>query len=195
MDNLKGYIILFASSFIVITAIMILLAFIRPQVFSLVTKAVPADSLSQHHVDSAKTVRPKSDSLHSPTGHDSLATKAQGDSSLAKVVEPRTEETQKSKEHIEDSTKAVFDRLAAMGVKPISSLPSDSDSLGESEKKTMVQIFELMDAESAAKILMNMDDYAVRQVLASMKSRQSAKILATLEPKQAARILKERKQQ
>ena len=62
----------------------------------------------------------------------------------------------------------------------------------ETERKKMVQIFEAMEAESAAKILMNMSDATVKQMLTTMKKRQSAKILAVLEPGQAARILKEK---
>jgi flagellar motility protein MotE (MotC chaperone) len=66
------------------------------------------------------------------------------------------------------------------------------DTLTESERKKMVQIFESMEPENAARILLNMSDAAVKQVLTTMKKRQSAKILAVLEPAQAARILKEK---
>jgi hypothetical protein len=186
---MKDYIIIFVSSFVSIAAIMVLVALIQPEFFSLVPGIVTTGDVQQH--DTTSVQRPPAGTLNAKV--------AQGEHALMKpfsdsaLVAGMNDTTAKPPAPTTD-TAVVSTQHPVFAPTPKAEPPlARTDSLSESELKRMVQIFESMDAENAAKILLNMDDFAIRQVLTSMKKRQSAKILSVLEPQQAARILKGRK--
>ncbi len=185
MAKFKDYILIFVSMFVSLVAIMVLLAMLEPRVFSLVPGTFP-DSLAHAPSDSTG-LSSHADSLESHKGPPAVT---------ANAIERRIDSLSKkgndlrqlsdSVAHQESKTKST-----AGGDVKLPAVPSAGpDTLSETERKKMVQIFEAMDAESAARILSNMSDDAVKQVITTMKKRQSAKILSVLEPKHAARILK-----
>lgn len=183
---------IFISSLVSTSALMVLLAMIDPKIFSLIPGAVPPDSLAQQPESSMAITQPNSDSVQSQQIQNVIGMTPLPDSSS-----PLTEINPQmlSSASPGNFSKNELHDLAKAEVKRSGSSPNRIDTLSESEKKKMVQIFESMDAESAVRILNNMDDYAVKQVLTAMKRRQSAKILAAFEPQQAARILNGRIQQ
>lgn len=178
MGSIKEYIPMFVSSFVSIAAVMVLLALVEPQFFSLVPGVVPVDSVT-HVADSTKvTIQPDS----------SVAHEKEPASSAHVAVDPSLTKTPSAAAH--DTTIDLQKKLAEAGIRVPSLTAAVRDTLSDYDKKKTVEILESMDAEKAAKILKNMDDYAIGQVIAAMKKRQSAKILAVLEPEQAARILR-----
>lgn len=186
MDALKEHIAIFLAMFVSLAALMTLLAMIEPRAFSLIPGAVP-DSLLYIGGDSTAVA----DSVPRTTGERSehaeqrtdTASHASGPLAPPPVVATKKEERRDS-----------FAVVSSVddGFKLPKGPPLGPDTLAESERKKMVQIFESMEPESAARILLNMSDAAVKQVLTTMKKRQSAKILAVLDPAKAARILKEK---
>jgi hypothetical protein len=190
MDNIKKYIPIFLSTFVSLAALMTLLAMIEPHAFSLVPGVIPdsslhasADSLANPDLtlDSSQTVEEN----HGAGDHAPVSAAANHDPGGNPVDEkPKGEKHDTAKVSVVTSVDNGFKLPTGPAVGP--------DTLTETERKKMVQIFEAMEAESAARILLNMSDAAVKQVLTTMKKRQSAKILAALQPEQAARILKEK---
>jgi hypothetical protein len=184
MDKLKEYIPIFLAIFVSLAALMTLLAMIEPRAFMLVPGAVP-DSLLHSSGDSTVVA----DSMvHVPVDvkehHEQQAEQVGDDVKKPATVHDNPQQQRRDSIAVVSS---VDD-----GFKLPTGPPIGPDTLTESERKKMVQIFESMEPESAARILLNMSDAAVKQVLTTMKKRQSAKILAVLEPAQAARILKEK---
>lgn len=177
MKELKEYIPIFVSMFVSIAALMVLLAMIEPNAFSLVPGAVPDSLLA---VDSV--LAPQSDSSSTTVEQKSVThEELSKQDSVSRTVAPQP-----------DTSRISVVASAEDGFK-FHPYPSPGpDTLAAGERKKMAQIFESMDPESAARILLNMSDTAVKQVLTSMKKRQSAKILAVLDPAKAARILKEK---
>lgn len=164
-----------------------LLALVQPQLFSVVTGLAESDSTAQQPSDSTQIKVAQRDSSQSLVIDSSMTLSRPVDS--PNVQEFPIVEISNPQPANPESLKTSVRRLTESGVK-VSAVPGGSkDSLAEVELKKMVQIFESMETESAARILSNMDEYAMRQVLTTMKRRQSAKILATLEAKVAARIL------
>jgi flagellar motility protein MotE (MotC chaperone) len=176
MKNLKNIIPIVGSLVVSLLAIAVLIAMVLPLVDESEIIPLVADSTAQASADSAaiKNEKPVADSTAVKTDH---ATKH--------------EESPKDSGNAADKT---IEKLKQHNVATVTDAQVVVDTLSDGETKKMVQIFESMDAESAARILKNMDDFAVRQVLTSMKRRQSAKILAELEPKRAAKILKGKEQ-
>ncbi|HXF99399.1 MAG TPA: hypothetical protein VNL69_01380 [Bacteroidota bacterium] len=192
---MKQLIPLLAASFVSLAALMVLLAFVWPQFFYIVPGIAPP--LTSTHADTlAAEVR---------SGVDSVTASADvtpGDTLMAPMSSKDTVQvTATSSAHLpvdsvrkqtsaEDSLRALVKTLQEIRDRFNKPAYVLSDSLTEAEVRTMAQIFEAMDPESAARIINNMDDHAARQVLTTMKKRQSAKILAAINPQQAARILK-----
>ncbi|MBX2989626.1 MAG: hypothetical protein KF749_00510 [Bacteroidetes bacterium] len=186
MSSTKQHIIIFLSSLASVTTLMVLTAIVEPKFFSLVPGTFPPDSTLQHHAvvsDSAGT----SGNLPDLMDDSSSSTTRQPDTARVQATPVATNAETKQ---LPEKTKGNMSGLK--GNAP-TIVPASVDTLEEAELRKMVQIFESMDPEVAARILMKMDEDAIRKVIARMKSRQSAKILATLEPEQAARILKGKK--
>lgn len=180
MGKVKEYIPFFVSSLISLSAIMMLLAMVYPEVFTIVPVIGYSAVADSTQVATADTLVAKPDSLQ----RDSHAVVAIDTSSM------RTSQVEfGTKNEGEDTTVNATQQLVQQGVRLPEVRKSNPDTLSDADKRKMVQIFESMDAENAARILLKMDDYAIRQVIAAMKKRQSAKILAVLEPDRAARIL------
>ncbi|MER3522570.1 MAG: hypothetical protein C4326_00520 [Ignavibacteria bacterium] len=182
------------SSLVTITALMVLIAFVYPQAFFLIPGLVPLELVQQTPAQQSDSTHPAADTTHSPPATESHA--AVQDSSRKPEVHStqqpsdRHAATSPSAVGESDSVKELVATIAHLRERLAKSATGSGDSLSDAEARTMAQIFEAMDPESAARILNNMDDFAVKQVLTAMKKRQSAKILAALNPKQAARILK-----
>ncbi len=175
MKNLKNYIPLAGSLAVSLLAIAALIAMVQPLVDQ--SEIIPFVPDSTMHGSAAH------DSL---LAHDSKPGKSSSDTTVPKDSHPADTKVLSQQAAHENP----LEKLKAQGIVTTDEVQQSSDSLNDDEKKKMVQIFEAMDAESAARILNNMDEFAVRQVITSMKRRQSAKILAEFEPKQAAKILK-----
>lgn len=184
MDKLKEYIPIFLAMFVSLAALMTLLAMIEPRAFMLVPGVVP-DSLLQSGGDSTVVA----DSMAHARADDKQRHEQQAEQVGEDVKRVPIAHDNKQEER-RDSVAVVSS--VDDGFKLPTGPPLGPDTLTESERKKMVQIFESMEPENAARILLNMSDAAVKQVLTTMKKRQSAKILAVLEPAQAARILKEK---
>ncbi len=182
MKNLKNLIPFVASLVVSLLAIAALIAMVQPLVEQSEIIPLVADSTGQSSL-SADSLQAKADSLHVTNDTSSVAL----DSTVAK-----TGDLTKVKGVPQDTLSAghTVAKLHEESIASLAEAKAVVDTLNDEEKKKMVQIFESMDAGSAARIMNNMDDFAVRQVLTSMKRRQSAKILSELEPKHAAKILK-----
>lgn len=176
MSGTKQYIIIFLSSLASVTTLMVLTAMVEPRFFSLVPGTFPPDSTQQHHAGI-------SDSMAS-MGDSSAPTSRQPDTAN---VQATTVATNGGINQLPEKVKGTVSELKG---NTSMTIPAPLDTLEEAELRKMVQIFESMEPEVAARILMKMDEQAISKVIARMKSRQSAKILATLDPEQAARILK-----
>ena len=175
MGKVKEYIPIALSIIISSAAIMALLAMIEPGVFSLAWGVVP-DSTALVAEDSIATAKTEMDSLSQHI--------------VAKNEQPVRLDSSTAALH--RGSESVRTAIAASDTTELPGFPPvGPDTLNAAERRVFAQIFDAMDAESAARILNNMNDKAVKQVLTAMKKRQSAKILAALDPKQAARILKE----
>lgn len=185
------YILIAVGSLVLQMVVMIVLLFVYPQVFSLVTDANP-QTASVGAADSTKSAAASKDSLAASPAADQPVHRIPSDSAMAHARTAASDSALRAMRQTNDSLKLALHRLADAGVKVPAAAPPRSDTLTEQETKKMVEIFESMEAESAARILNNMDDFAIKQILTAMKRRQSAKILAVLEPRQAARILKEK---
>ena len=187
MESVKSYIIMSASSLASVTVIMVVMALVHPRFFALVPGAFPADT-TEHKQGKPQRSEQSNSSLYSALTDSSFEGESLGDTTRPEQQsaesksgvqqQPLKESLTLSKENSDNTSK----------IEPVA-----ADSLAEAELRKMVQIFESMDPEVAARILTKMDERAIGQVIARMKSRQSAKILATLDPTQAARILKGRK--
>jgi flagellar motility protein MotE (MotC chaperone) len=184
MNKVKEHIAIFLAMFVSLAALMTLLAMIEPRAFTLVPGTVP-DSLLYIGGDSTAVADPISHAANAGKEHLDRQTEQ-----VHNEVKDLPLVVDKKKEERRDSIAVVSS--VDDGFKLPKGPPLGPDTLAESERKKMVQIFESMEPESAAKILLNMSDAAVKQVLTTMKKRQSARILAVLEPAQAARILKEK---
>jgi len=183
------------SSFVSLTAVMILLAFVWPQVFFLVPGIVPVEMVSQAAAETADSTKVSPDSLTANRAADSsgiaLSPQEKKDTNPVREqkLQPPPAGSVPSVSAERDSIKALMQTLAQLRERFSKPATERVDTLSEVEAKTMAQIFEAMEPSNAARILNNMDDYAVKQVLTRMKKRQSAKILSALDPQQAARIL------
>lgn len=192
---MKPIVPILISSFVSLTAIMALLAFVWPQAFYLVPGIVPAEIASPAPAKAEDSTRVLIDlpSAKQERGREALFSTLQRIDTSA-VEQQRLQappaKNEQARMAAQDSIKALMETLAQLQERFGKRASSKADSLSEAEARTMAQIFEAMDPASAAQILNNMDDHAVKQVLTTMKKRQSAKILAALDPQQAARILK-----
>lgn len=185
------FILIAVGSLVLQMGVMTVLLFVYPQAFSLATDANPPTA-SGGGADSTKAAATGKDTLTAPRADGQPVQRISSDSVMAHARTAAADSALRAMRQANDSLKTALHRLADVGVKvPAASAPR-SDTLTEQETKKMVEIFESMEAESAARILNNMDDFAIKQILTAMKRRQSAKILAVLEPRQAARILKEK---
>lgn len=184
------------SALVTTSAIMVLMAFVYPQAFFLIPGLVPLELRQQTPVQQSDTTHADADTIHTQTATKTSA--AVQENSQNQEVHPlqpqepsdRHAATSPSARGESDSIKTLVATIAQLRQQFAKSAGGTSDSLSEAEARTMAQIFQAMDPESAARILSNMDTVAVKQVLTAMKKRQSAKILAALNPQQAARILK-----
>jgi len=192
---MKSLLPMLVSSFVSLTAVMILLAFVWPQVFFLVPGIVPVEMVSQAAAETADSTKVSPDSLTANRGADSsgiaLSPQEKKDTNPVREqkLQPPPAGSVPSVSAERDSIKALMQTLAQLRERFSKPAIERVDTLSEVEAKTMAQIFEAMEPSNAARILNNMDDYAVKQVLTRMKKRQSAKILSALDPQQAARIL------
>ena len=189
------------ASFVSTSAVMVLLAFVWPQFFFLVPGLVPAAMPLQAETPAADStgvgsvaagIDTVADHRTSPAA-DTLQHAAKPDS--ARIVQAPAAVSPTNTAHPPawahgDSITSLIQTLQEIRQRFNRPGYSFADTLSDAEVKTMAQIFEAMDPESAARIINNMDDHAIRKVLTAMKKRQSAKILAALNPQQAARILK-----
>ncbi len=192
---MKSLVAMLISSFVSLTAVMTLLAFVWPQMFLLMPGIVPVTVLPGSAVQPADSAGVLMDSTHTTHEHGPQALqseprKADTSTTTPQKLQSLPAQNERSPAAAQDSIKALVQTVAQLQERFGKRASPIADSLSEAEAKTMAQIFEAMDPASAARILNNMDDRAVKQVLTAMKKRQSAKILAALDPQQAARILK-----
>ncbi len=192
---MKSLLPMLVSSFVSLTAVMILLAFVWPQIFFLVPGIVPMETVSQASGETADSSKVSPGSLVAHRGAESsgiaLSSEQKKDTNSVRQQKlqgaPASNALSVSAER--DSIKALMQTLAQLRERFTKSATERLDTLSEVEAKTMAQIFEAMEPSNAARILNNMDDHAVKQVLTRMKRRQSARVLSALDPQQAARIL------
>ncbi|MDL1891613.1 hypothetical protein FBQ87_01795 [Sphingobacteriales bacterium CHB3] len=183
MSGTKQYIIIFLSSLASVTTLMVLTAMVEPRFFSLVPGTFPPDSTQQHRAGISDSIATSGYSMTS-MGDSSAPTPRQPDTANVQAT------TVAANGGINQLPEKVKGTVSELKGNTSMTIPAPLDTLEEAELRKMVQIFESMEPEVAARILMKMDEQAISKVIARMKSRQSAKILATLDPEQAARILK-----
>ena len=177
MKKSMPYIIVFGASMVLAVAVMAALVYFKPSAFSLVASDDHnAVSDSTQYADSAKIADTKSDSLR---------------------VQPESVDTPNVQKSVDEQkvgylseTQADTGRNASEGVTESVAKTNDSDSLKIIEKKKMTQMIELMNPESAVKILNGMSDIEVKSILLSLKRKQASKILSTLSPDRAVRIMR-----
>lgn len=183
MSSTKQYIIIFLSSFASVTTLMVLTAMVEPRFFSLVPGTFPPDSTQQQHAGVSDSAATSSYSMASMSDSFSPTSRQPDSASVQATTVAANGGTNQLPEKVKGDVSGLKGNASI-------AIPAPLDTLEEAELRKMVQIFESMEPEVAARILMKMDEQAISKVIARMKSRQSAKILATLDPEQAARILK-----
>lgn len=177
MKKTMPYIIVFGVSTVLVLAILAALVYFKPSAFSLVASADRhAVSDSTQHADSTKIAEGKSDSTEvQPNPADtSIVQQPVGEQKGGDVYQTQT-----------DSGNNV-----STGTTESVAKESEPDSLEIVEKKKMTQMIELMNPESAVKILNEMSDIEVKSILLSLKRKQASKILSALSPDRAVRIMR-----
>jgi flagellar motility protein MotE (MotC chaperone) len=177
MKKTMPYIIVFGVSTVLVLAILAALVYFKPSAFSLVASADRhAVSDSTQHADSIKIAEGKSDSagVHLESIDTSNVQQPVGEQKGGDLSQTQTDTGSNAST---GATESVVKK-------------SESDSLEIVEKKKMTQMIELMNPESAVKILNEMSDIEVKSILLNLKRKQASKILSALSPDRAVRIMR-----
>lgn len=178
MKPLMAYLVLWVVTLVLAVQVILVLYFLKPEVFSLVNHPV-ADQLA-NPVKHADSLLAAVDTLHG----------GQKDTTVSEKATPAVDVAS------EDSLKTLSERLNAEILKEASleqklaAQNGSVDSAQTKEIKGMAKMLESMSAEDAARILQELKLNEAKKVLMAVKKKQAGKILSAMEPRLAARMIR-----